>query len=286
MCAHEYAHRSVRKTGKSRLLLRLAAKTAQDLDARTEGGKALGKGGVVLLGEDGRRAQDHHLPLVGNCLERSAQGHLRFAKAHVAADQAVHGTVAFHVGLHVGNGRELVGGLGIGEEPLHLLLPGSVARIGKSLGRGASRVEVHEVEGQLARAFSRLGRRARPIRRVQAGETRRRAARADVAGDTVYLLDGHVELVGFRIRQQHVVALGAGHLLAHEAGKQRYAVARVHHVVARREGKARLGDVDAAGTASGGAAGGGAAGEIVDGDDGQVRVVDEKTGRHVDISDV
>ena len=44
-------------------------------------------------------------------LKAALQGHLGLAESHVAADQAVHGLVALHVLLGIGNGGQLVRGL-------------------------------------------------------------------------------------------------------------------------------------------------------------------------------
>ena len=50
-----------------------------------------------------------HLFRVACGLKRGAYGHFGFAKTHVAAHQAVHWAGAFHVGLHLGCGFQLVG---------------------------------------------------------------------------------------------------------------------------------------------------------------------------------
>ena len=77
--------------------------------------EALGEGREVLLREDRRRAQHHDLLAVLRRLERRADGDLGLAVADVAADEPVHRLVGLHVGLHVGDRRELVGRLLEGE---------------------------------------------------------------------------------------------------------------------------------------------------------------------------
>lgn len=114
-----------------------------------EGVEAVFEGGVVLLGQNGGRTEHHHLLAVLSGLEGGAQGHLGLAEADVSADETVHRSRRFHVVLHIGDGGELVAGLGVGEGLLHLALPGGVRREAEALGGGAAGVHVHEVEGEL-----------------------------------------------------------------------------------------------------------------------------------------
>ena len=83
-------------------------------------------GGVVLLGQDGGGHQDGRLFAVQHALHHRPEGHLRFAVAHVAAQQPVHGPGLFHVRLDLGDALELILRLRIGEGLLKLPLPGGV----------------------------------------------------------------------------------------------------------------------------------------------------------------
>ena len=245
MRAHEHVNRAIGKALERLFLLCARAKAAQHLDANVKGGKAVVEGRVVLLRQNRRRAQNHDLSPVAHGLEGGAQGDLGLAKTHVAADEAIHGTIGFHVGLHVGDGLELVGRLLIGEDLLHLLLPDGVRRIRESLDRGTARVKVDQIERELLCRLARLAHRTAPVGRVQSRETRCRAIGAHIARDAVDLLDGHVELVTFGIGEQQVVALHPRGFLTHHTRKQRDAVRRVDDVVAGLVRKGDLGDVDA-----------------------------------------
>ena len=280
--AHQDVDLAFGKALERGLLLGLAAKAAEHLHTHPKGREAIAEGGVVLLGQDGGGAQDHHLAVVGDGLEGSAHGHLGLAKAHVSADEAVHGLLAFHVRLDLGDRRCLVWRLLVGEEPLHLHHELAVWAVAVALDGGAARIEIHQVEGELFGGLARLAHRTRPVGRVQAGEARARAVRPHIAGDAVDLLDGHKELVAFCIGQQQVVALEAVDLLAHDVFEERDAVAGVHHVVARLEGEAELGDVHAAA----GRAARRARGEVADGEQGQVGVWDDEAGGQVELGDV
>ena len=200
----------------------------------------------MLLRQDGGGAQHHDLAVVLAALEGGTQGDLGLAEAHVAAEQPVHGLRRLHVGLDVCDGACLVGRHIVGEACLHVLLGGPVGREGVTLHRGASRVEVDQVEGELLRAPAGLSRGARPVGGVEAGEARARAVGAHIARQAVDLLEGNIELVLARVLEQEVVALAAAHLLAHDLAEQGYAMRGVDHVVPGLEGKAHAGGVHAA----------------------------------------
>ena len=76
---------------------------------------------------------------------------------------------------------------------------------------------------------------------LSSGQARFVAVGANIARDTVDLLERHVELVAVGIFQQKVVALFAAHFLTRNLAKECDAVSGVHHVVARlkREGDLR-----------------------------------------------
>ena len=160
--------------------------------------EALGERAEVLLGEDRRGREDEHLLAVVGGLERGAQGDLRLAVAHVAADQAVHRLRALHVGLDVLDRLALVGRLLPGEARLELAQPLRVLGEVVALAALALGVEVEQLAGQLLgrAAGARLERLPRLA--AELGQRRVRAARADVAADLGQLVDGHEDLVGAR----------------------------------------------------------------------------------------
>ena len=138
MRADDDIYRSIQEAFEHLGLLRRGAETAEHLDRDREGGQALGKGLIVLLGEDGGGHQDRDLLAVHHRLEGRAQGHFRLAIADIAANQAVHGLAGFHVILDRLDGHELVGGFLVGKSSLQLHLPGAVGREGVSLSQLAA----------------------------------------------------------------------------------------------------------------------------------------------------
>ncbi len=65
----------------------------------------------MLEGQHGGRREERHLLAIHDGLERRAQGDFRLAIADVAAEQAVHGEIRFHVAHHVFDGLGLIFGL-------------------------------------------------------------------------------------------------------------------------------------------------------------------------------
>ena len=203
----------------------------------------------MLLGQNGRGAEHHDLAAGVHALKRRAQGNLGLAKAHVAAQQAVHGLGRFHVGLDVGNSLQLVARLVVGKALLHLDLLGRVGRAGDTGNRRAACIQVDQVKRQLFGILARLVGSPRPVGGVEPGQARLVAVGANIARDAVDLLERHVELVAVGIFQQKVVALLAAHFLARDLAKERDAVSGVHHVVARLKRKRDLRNVHLAAAA-------------------------------------
>ena len=148
----------------------------------------------MLLGEHGGGHEDGDLLAAHHGLERGANRHLRFAKAHVAADQAIHRALGFHVGLGRGDGGELIGRFLEEKGRLEFALPFVVRRKGEALGRLALGVDARAASRRSRRRLSPRSSWPWPICRRRA----RRAAGflfpdADVARDEVALLERHVE---------------------------------------------------------------------------------------------
>ena len=207
----------------------------------------------MLLGQNSRGAEHHDLTAGVHALKRRAQGDLGLAKAHVAAQQAVHGLGSLHVGLNVGDGLQLVARLVVGEALLHLDLLGRIGRTGNTGDRRTARIQVDQVKRQLFGILARLVGGTRPVGGVEPGQARLVAVGTDVARDAVDLLERYVELVAVGVFQQKVVALLAAHFLARDLAKERDAMRCVHHVVTRlkREGNLRNVNLAAAARAVG-----------------------------------
>ena len=274
---NEHVHRAVRKALQRPPLLGRRHKPGEHGHLEVKRGKPREERLVVLLRQDGGGAQHHDLLAVLAALEGRAQGHLGLAEAHVSAEQAVHGLSGLHVGLDVGHGACLVGCELVAEAGLHLLLDGGVQAKGVAADGGAARVEVHQVKRQLLSALAGLAGGAAPVGSVQAREARTLAVRAHVARDAVHLLKRHVELVAARVLKQEVVAVLAGHVLAHNVRKEGDAVRGVDDVVSRLEGEGHARGVHAAGTAAGLCRAGA---EVAHREDRQARGGDDYARRH------
>ena len=270
MRADKHIDRALGKRLERALLLRRRAEAAEHLDLEAKRGKTLKERLVVLLGKNGRGAEHHDLAAGVHALKRRTQGDLGLAKAHVAAQQAVHGLGRLHVGLNVGDGLQLVARLIVGEALLHLDLLGRVGRAGDTGNRRAARIQIDQVERQLFGVLARLIGGTRPVGGVEPGQARLVTVGANVSRDTVDLLERHVEFVAVGIFQQKVVALLAAHFLARNLAKERDAMRCVHHVVARLKGEGDLRNVHLA--AAAGAIGIHAGVEVGDREHGQIGI--------------
>ena len=146
------------------------AEAGEHLDLHREVGEALQGGHVVLLGQHGGGHQEGCLLALQHALHDGPEGHLRFAVAHVPAEQAVHGHGLFHVAFDLLGAAELVLGLRIGGRGLKLPLPGGVR------GEGVARqplplgIELDEALGHVLGGLFGLGLGLLPLRAPQFGQ--------------------------------------------------------------------------------------------------------------------
>ena len=189
----------------------------------------------VLVGEHGGGHEDSHLLVVDASLERSPDGHLRLAEAHVAADKAVHGALPLHVSFHVGSCLELVGRVLIEETCFQLMLHEAVAAVGKPLLLSATRVEQDEVASDVLNLLLRPLLHAFPSPCAEMADARWLTLLAFVLGNLVQGMDGDIDAVVARVDYLddllHLVAV----LHAHKAAEPPHAIVHVHHVVAQLE---------------------------------------------------
>ena len=80
------------------------------------------EGTEVLFGQNGSRDEYGNLPAVVDALECRPHGDFGLAIADVAADQTVHRTSPFHVGLEVIDGVQLIRGFDIWKRRAEFLL--------------------------------------------------------------------------------------------------------------------------------------------------------------------
>ena len=147
-------------------------------------GEPLAEGARVLVGEDRRGHEHRHLPPALHRLERGAHGDLRLAVAHVADEQAVHGTRALHVRLHVVGGRlALVRRVLEQEAALELALPRGVRHVRRPRRNLAPRIQVEQLERHLLDGGARLVALLRPALAAEPVQPRRRRVVGDVVGE-------------------------------------------------------------------------------------------------------
>ena len=87
----------------------------------------------MLVGQDGCGYQHSNLFVVACCFEGGSYGYFCLAESHVSAYESVHWSWAFHVGLDILCGLELVGGIFVGEACFEFVLHESVSAVGVSL---------------------------------------------------------------------------------------------------------------------------------------------------------
>ena len=202
-------------------------------EARHPGGERL----HVLVGQQGGGDEHGHLLAVLHRLERGPHRDLGLAVTHIATDDPVHRDGLLHVGLHLGDGRQLVDGLGEAEGVLHFGLPWCVGRErmprrGLPLG-----VESDKLAGDLPDCLARLGLRVGPVAAAQLAQSRLLAA--DVAGQLVQRVHRDEQLVGplatlrRGVFQNQVFAAGPADGALRHLHEPADAVLVVHHQIAR-----------------------------------------------------
>ncbi len=209
-------------------------------------GEPLGECLHVLLHEQRGRHDHGDLLAILNRLERGANGDLGLAVADVAREQAVHGDGRLHVALDLVDRGQLVGRLDERERLLELLLPRGVGRERVTRDCHARRVQLDELDRDVANGATSLALRCGPVAAAHLAEGWRLAA--DIAGEQVELVGRNVELVA-RVaalvgrvlddqefaRRLHRVASAARHLALGELDELADAVRLVHDEVAGLE---------------------------------------------------
>ena len=105
------------------LLLRRRAEAGHQINPYRKVLQSLGKGIIVLLGQDGGRHQKRHLLPVLDSLKRRPYSYFCLSIAHIPANQTIHNTVAFHILFRSRNGGKLIIRFLKGKAFFKLLLP-------------------------------------------------------------------------------------------------------------------------------------------------------------------
>ena len=188
---------------------------------------------VVLPRQQGGGGQNGALLAAHDTLEGRAEGDLRLADAHVAAEQAVHGPALFHVLLDLGGGGELVVRLVVLEAGLEIALPLAVGGEGVACGLTAAGVELDELLGHLFGGLFDFGAGALPLGAAQLCKLHLfLVAGGGVAAQQIELSDRHIQHVGAGILDLQVIFYRTLHLETLDARIHADAVALVNHIVA------------------------------------------------------
>ena len=195
-------------------------------------GEAVGKILEVLFGKQRGRHQNGHLLAARNGHERGAQGDLRLAEAHIAADQAVHGFAVQHVLLHGLDRGRLIGRFFEGKTRREGLVIAWPDLEGMALASRPLGIKVEQFRRRIAHLGGRAPLGFLPLaaaQTVQGCGFRRRAA---VAADEVQLRHRHVELVVVGVFQQHEFRGTVAQIEIEQTLIAADAVVRVHHRIA------------------------------------------------------
>ena len=172
MRSHEHLDAAIRKPLERRLLLRGRAKARKDFHRYPERLESVAEIRVMLLSQNRRGTQHHHLLHILRGLESSPQGNLGLAEPHIAADEAIHRLASLHIRFHVCNGRKLIGGFLVRKRLLHLALPRRVGAEAEPLHGSPASIHIHQVESEFFCRFPRTSHGARPVSRIQPGQSR------------------------------------------------------------------------------------------------------------------
>jgi len=194
--------------------------------------EAVGEILEVLFGQ--QRGRDKHCDLfsVHHRDKGGAQGHFRFAEAHIAADEPVHGLAGLQIEQHRFDGGGLVGGLLEIETGGERFVVVVSELEGVAFARGALRIDVQQFGGGVAHLLhgAALGLVPRAAAQLVQRRSFRRAAA--VSADNVQLRDGHIKLVLARIFQHQKFILAFAEIEIHQAPITRDTMLLMHHRVA------------------------------------------------------
>ena len=238
--ADEQVDLPLRRALQNLFLLRRRLEAREHLDRHRKAAEAVDGGGVMLLRQHGGRHQDRRLLAVEHAFHHRAQRDLRFAVAHIAAEQAIHRARALHVALDLRDGAKLIVRLLIVEGVLKLALPGGVRRKGEAGAALPFGVELDKPLGKILRRGLGAGFGLRPVRAAELVQLDvlallPAAVAADVLRHHIELRRGNVQAVAAGVGDLDIILVRAVHADALHADKAADAVALVNDEVARRQ---------------------------------------------------
>ena len=246
VCAHHDVHRAVANSfdgggdllagAEARYLGNLHRPLAETVHQRL----------VVLFGQQRRGREEGHLLAARHSHEGRAQRHLGLAKAHIAADQAVHGAGADHVLDHRVDGGILVGRFFKAEVVGKGLVVLRAVAEGMAFARRTPGVDVEQLGCAVAHLLGSLAFGLFPLAAAQLVQRRLVGAHAGVAADELQLAHGHIQhgLVGiFQVQKLLHGGRAIGVLVAHVHVDQAPVAADAVLAVDHRVSHVQLGQV-------------------------------------------
>ena len=181
----------------------------------------------MLIGQHRRWHQHGHLLTIASRFKGGTHGHLGFAEAHIAANQAIHGASTLHVGLHLLRGLALVGRVFVEEARLQLVLQITVFGKGKTLFLSALGIELYQIAGNILDALLGFLLQSLPRTRSECAQAWWFArVGTPVFADFIERMDAHIHLVVVLIDDAYhlLIAVAGGH--AHQTAE--FADTKIH----------------------------------------------------------
>ena len=207
---------------------------------RAEAGKQLHRNGValqppqeglvVLPRQDGSGHQHSALLAIQHALKDRPQGDLRFAKAHIAAQQPVHGGGLLHIVLDLLDAAQLIVGLLVFKALLKLGLPVAVRAKGKALYSAALGIQLDELRRHILHRFFDPLPGAVPFVAAQPVQLNGLLIlAAHIFGHQVQLGDGDIQHIGAGIADLDIILGDAADFLLYDPLKNADAVRHMDH---------------------------------------------------------
>ena len=179
------------------LLLRTEARQLADFDWPV--GETVGEGIEVLFSEQRGRHQHRDLLAFVDRDKGGAQGHLGFAEADVAADEAIHRLALLQIGQRGVDGGPLVGRFLEGKSLAKRVVIMLDQTEGMAFTRRALRIEIEQFGGGVAHALGSSLLRLFPLAAAEIVQWRGLRRAAAVAADQMQLRHRHIEFVAARV---------------------------------------------------------------------------------------
>ena len=209
-----------------------AACAAQIIHTHGEVFESVLEGVVVLVGEHCGGHKHCRLLAIYCRLEGCTDCNLGLAEAYIAADEAVHGLGALHVGFHGCGGFELVGRIFIDERCLKLLLHVAVGRKGKAFLLAAGGIEPDKVACYVLQLALGALLHAVPRSAAQLVQPRLHAFFSAILGKLVQRVYRHEDDVVVLVDELYHLLHLPVHVGAKQSAEFSHSVVHVHYVVA------------------------------------------------------